>query len=142
MSHNVTENPIDGELSPIQIQVLGYLLEGMTVTTAAACAKVTRENVHRWKSKDRIFIAALNAGKRDLQEALNIRLYALAHRAVEQVERNFGSGITGDDRSYQVLKDMGLLNGKPPGTGCMIKKKSKVMGNASPPLSSKNEDEV
>lgn len=114
MSQNSTKNCLEHELNPKQIEVLELLLKGMTITDAAKATEVARETVHRWKSTNRYFISALNEGKRELREIMNVRLFKLAHCAVEQVEKKVSDPYLGDEMSYQILKDMGFLNGKQP----------------------------
>lgn len=97
----------DRTLSPTQDLALAALVEGATVTDAAAAAGVTRQTVHRWVAEDHVFAAELNRARAELRDAYRRRLYAVADEAIGAVEGAIGSG---DARvALTVLRDLGLL---------------------------------
>ena len=111
MQQTATEN----ELSPQQAKALTALLEGKTVTDAAAAASVDRTTLHRWLRHDAQFIAAYNGRRRDIQEEMQTKLRQLASKPIETVEQ---SVVAGDSRSaLAVLKGLGLLSGCLPTIG-------------------------
>jgi hypothetical protein len=71
---------------------------------------VDRTTVHRWLKDAYAFQAALNRGRRDLQEAMQARLLAQAEKAADAVERSIteGDGKT----ALALLKGLGLLSGE------------------------------
>jgi hypothetical protein len=83
MQRNATH---DDALSPAQEKALTALLAGKSVTDSAAAAEVDRTTVHRWLKDAYAFQAALNRGRRDLQEAMQARLLVLAEKAADAVE--------------------------------------------------------
>jgi hypothetical protein len=78
--------------SPSQEKALAALLAGRSVTDAAAAAEVNRSTVHHWMKVDFAFQAALNRGRRELREAIEARLMALAEKATECVEWAMAEG--------------------------------------------------
>jgi hypothetical protein len=118
MSQNATRNQNKSRLSPVQVKVLGKLLQGATISAAAKDVGISRETVHRWMRRDWNFIASLNQRKRNLLEALDIRLLKIANLASRKIEDSFLPGnFTSKDFAMDLLKNMGLLNGKPPVIG-------------------------
>lgn len=57
------------ELSPQQVEALGLLLSGKTITETAAAIDVSRETVSRWRHNDPAFQAVYNEGLRSAWEA-------------------------------------------------------------------------
>ena len=113
MRQNAT--PGEATLTPAQEKALAALLAGKSVTDAAATAEVDRTTVHRWLKDDFAFQAALNRGRRDLRDAMQSRLMALAERAADVVERAITDG---DGRTaLALLKVLGLLSGEAPKIG-------------------------
>jgi hypothetical protein len=102
-------------LTPAQERALAALLTGKTVTAAADDAQVDRTTVHRWLKDDFVFQAALNRGRRDLYEALRVRLMTLADKAVECLERSLAEGD--GKTALEVLKGLGMLPGKAQNVG-------------------------
>jgi hypothetical protein len=99
------------ELTPAQDQALAALLGGKCVTEAATIAGVDRVTVHRWL-KDWSFKAAFNRRRRELQEAMEARLMALANKAADCVDQSLA---TGDAKTgLALLKGLGLLTGRRP----------------------------
>lgn len=58
----MTQNASEG-LTARQLQAVGLLMTGMTVTAVAAQVWVSREAVYRWHRKDWEFAAAMYRGK-------------------------------------------------------------------------------
>lgn len=81
------------ELSPTQIAALDALLSGKTATDAAIAAGIGRRTLYDWLRKDFHFQAALNAGRKDLRQAIAHRLEGLANDATECV----GKAVRGGD---------------------------------------------
>ena len=71
--------------TPAQELAIAALIAGSTVTEAAARAGVNRETVSRWRTDDVVFIAALNAGRAELRDAVRAGLHALAREALGTV---------------------------------------------------------
>ncbi len=115
MPQNATEKGEGETLTPQQITALQQLLAGETVSAAAKAVGVDRTTVHRWAREDFGFQAALNRGKRELAHAVQARLLAIAHKAVQTVERAVDEGSL--IASLAVLKGMGALSGMPVTTG-------------------------
>ena len=105
----------DPSLNAQQLRAVQHLVAGDTVTRTADAAGVARETVHRWCREDWGFQAAVNAARRDLRDAVERRLVAVAEKAV----RNVGEAVErGDLRaSIAVLKGLGALGGTLPGIG-------------------------
>lgn len=91
MSPNV---PPDGspDLSPAQERAIEILVAGKPATVAAKEAGVDRRTLHRWRTDDPRFIAALNARRMELREAGRARLLGLINKAVEVVENRLYNG--------------------------------------------------
>ncbi len=98
-------------LSDGQERALASLLAGKTVTTAAADAGIDRTTLHRWLKSDFAFQASLNRGRRELRDAMQARLLALAEKAGGVVETALNEG----DRktAMDILRGLGLLTGEP-----------------------------
>jgi hypothetical protein len=95
------------ELTPAQLLALEALLAGRTVTDAAVAASVARQTVHRWLADDVAFAAELNARRLELRDAAQGRLFTMAQRAAEAVEKAITAG---DLRvSLTLLEKLGLL---------------------------------
>jgi DNA-binding phage protein len=112
MSHTLLHNATFGEdLSPAQQQALAALLAGRTVTAAATAAGVNRTTVYRWlRDPDRPgFRRALERGRRELRQAMEARLLALASKAADCLE---GALTDGDGKAaLALLKGLGFLSG-------------------------------
>lgn len=108
-SDTVPHNATDPDaLSTTQERALAALLAGMSVTDAAAAARVDRTTLHRWLKDDYGFQAELNRERRLHREAMQARLTALAARAVQNVEASVAAG---DCRtSLAVLRAVGVLS--------------------------------
>ena len=73
------------EFSPAQIAAMEALLAGKTATDAAAGAGVNRRTLYNWLKTDFRFQAAVNRGRRELQQAVACRIGQLAADAAECV---------------------------------------------------------
>ncbi len=80
------------ELTIQQIAALDALLNGSSVTDAAAAAGVDRSSVHNWLRKNFAFQAALNRGRKDMRQAIVHRLERLANNATECVDKAVREG--------------------------------------------------
>jgi hypothetical protein len=107
MRQNAT--PKGGALAPNQENALAALLAGKSVTDAAAVAEVDRTTLHRWLKEDFQFQAAWNRGRRDLRQAMEAQLMAMAEKAAKAVASaiDAGDGKT----ALALLKGLGLLSG-------------------------------
>src|SRR5262245_2091881 len=72
-------------LAAAQTAALDALLAGQTVTAAAAAAGVDRSTLHRWLRSDHAFVAALNAARRQMHDAMQVKLFTLAEKATDCV---------------------------------------------------------
>ncbi len=112
MPHNTSP---EVELTASQLAAVAQLAQGATVIRAAEAAGVCRETVHRWSRENLDFRAALNGARRELQDALNRRLLAVAERAMTNVAEAVEHG---DLRaSLSVLKGLGVFGGHLPNVG-------------------------
>lgn len=112
MPHNTSR---DAELSPLQLVAVEQLALGATVVQAAEAARVGRETVHRWSRENLIFQAAVNGARRELQDAINRRLLAVAERAMTNVAEAVEQGNL--SASLSVLKGLGVFGGQLPAVG-------------------------
>lgn len=95
-------------LSPTQELAVAALVEGHSVTDAAAVAGVTRQTVHRWLAGDFFFRAELNRQRQEIRDAYRDRLHQLAGVAIGTVEEAVGKG---DARvALALLRDLGVLS--------------------------------
>jgi len=112
MSHTLPHHATSSEnLSPAQQNALAALLAGQTVTAAAKPAEVDRTTVYRWfRDRDKPgFRAALERGQREMRQAMEARLLALASKAAACLE---GAIAQGDGKAaLALLKGLGLLPG-------------------------------
>ncbi len=108
MSATKLERP-EVSLPPAQLQVLGHLLAGETVTAAAGAGGVDRSTVHRWLKVDFAFQAALNQGKRELRDAAQSLLNKSATKAAETVAHAVDQGDL--KAALVLLKGLGILSG-------------------------------
>ena len=112
MPHNTSR---DAELSPSQLVAVEQLAVGATVIRAAEAAGVGRETVHRWSRENLAFQAAVNGARRELQDAVNRRLLAVAERAMTNVAEAVEHGNL--SASLSVLKGLGVFGGGLPTVG-------------------------
>ena len=107
MRQNATESDDSTVLSRQQIEAVELLLRGVTVTAAADEIGVSRSTVHRWMSDNSTFIATLNAGKKDLRDSCEARLFSLADSAIDSLSTAMEEG---DGRlALALLKELGLV---------------------------------
>jgi hypothetical protein len=95
------------DLSPPQIAALEALLAGSNVTDAAAAAGVDRSTLHNWLRKHFVFQAALNAGRKNLRQAIAHRLERLANDATECVGKAVREGDV--KAALEIVKRMDVL---------------------------------
>ena len=89
--------------------MLAALLTGETITAVAGAVGVARQTVHRWLTSDPAFIAAHNAGRRELANAHAVRLLTLCGHALDVVG---GALEAGDVRAaLAVLEGAGMFAG-------------------------------
>jgi hypothetical protein len=79
--------------TPAREPAIAALSAGSTVTEAAARAGVNRVTVSRWRTDDVVFIAALNAGRAELRDAVRARLHALGTVREILTDRNSPSAV-------------------------------------------------
>ncbi len=101
-------------LSPVQENAIAGLLAGKTITDAAAEAGVDRATVHRWLRDCFAFQAAINAGRREMRDAVCGRLERLAAKAADCLERAIDGGDV--KAALEIVKGMGILAPNPIGS--------------------------
>jgi hypothetical protein len=94
-------------VSPSQLIALECLLAGQNMIDSALAAGVDRSTLHRWLRNDFNFQAALNRGRRDLQENFSHRLDRLNIDAAACVGRAVHEGDV--KAALEVLKRLGTL---------------------------------
>ncbi len=99
------------KLSASQIRAVEALLHGQTMTAAAKSAGISRETLHRWQRENFAFQAIYNEGRRELLNAIQSRLLALADKATETVTEAIEQGDT--KAALALLKGLGMLPGSP-----------------------------
>jgi len=77
--------PSEQELSPQQVEALGLLLSGHTITHTAAALGVARETVSRWRHSDPGFEAAYNEGLLSQWEASHKKLIDTQAKAIDKL---------------------------------------------------------
>jgi len=113
MSDTVPQNATSGEgLSLAQEKAVAVLLAGQTVTAAAKAAEVDRTTIYRWLRDpyDSAFRVALDRGRRELRQAMEARLLALASKAADCLEEVLAEGD--GKAALALLKGLGLLGGQ------------------------------
>ena len=73
------------ELEPQQVEAVGLLLSGRTITETAAALGVARETVSRWRHTDAAFEALYNEGLRSTWEAGRVRLEEARGKAIARL---------------------------------------------------------
>ena len=102
MRRNATEI----QLRPKQRRILTSLLNGESVTNAAAQNQVSRATIHRWLN-EAAFRTAFDRGIQEIKDTAGNQLLALADSAVAVVATSLANG---DPRtSLALLKGIGLL---------------------------------
>ncbi len=92
-------SPAMPPLTPIQLQVLKLLLEGNTVTAAAAQSEIHRTTIHHWCRTKPEFVHALDAARCNRQAILHDEMDRLAASAVTVLEQTLA-----DDSAPQALR--------------------------------------
>ena len=116
MPQNATPNHEREVLTPEQINALERLLVGETVTATAKAVGIDRSTLHRWLRKDFEFQAAFNRRKREIAEAVQVRLLSVADKAAAVVGNAVEHGNL--NAALAVLRGMGGLSGTPVSAGC------------------------
>jgi hypothetical protein len=112
VSNTIPQNTTSSEgLSPTQEKALAALLAGQTVTAAAKAADVDRTTVYRWlrHPDSHRFQDAFQRGRRELRQATEARLLALASKATDCLEIALSQGD--GKAALALLKGLGLLPG-------------------------------
>ena len=73
------------ELEPQQLEAVGLLLSGKTITETAAALGVARETVSRWRHGNAEFEAVYNEGLRSAWEAGRVRLEEARGKAIARL---------------------------------------------------------
>src|SRR4051812_27860912 len=95
------------EVTVEQERAIVLLGSGKTVTAAAEETGVGRRTLHRWMREDPVFIAALNAWRRELRDSTRSQLLGVAPEAVEAVREQVRRG---DGRlGLRLLKELKML---------------------------------
>lgn len=98
MKQDTQRNSTKSTLTPKQVQVIGSLASGATVTDAAKEADIGRTSVYLWMKTDDLFAAELNRSRQEYADAVNSQLRGLAAEAVKTVREM----LTGADVSPAV----------------------------------------
>jgi len=98
------------DLSPPQAAALELLAAGKNDTETANEVGVTRQTVNTWRHHDPVFIAALNARRRELWGDVQDRLRSLALRAVDTLDGAL-DGPQGVPAAVHILKAVGVYGG-------------------------------
>lgn len=93
------------ELSPQQVEALGLLLSGKTITDTAAALGVARETVSRWRHDDPGFQAVYNEGLRSTWEAGRTRIEEARGKAIARLVEL----MEGDDPAVALKAAMALV---------------------------------
>jgi hypothetical protein len=112
MSNTIPQNAtfVEG-LSVGQQKALAALLAGKSMTDAAKAGDVDRTTIYRWLRDPNKpeFRNALATGRREMRQAVEAQLLALANKAADCLE---GALAQGDAKSaFALLKGLGLLPG-------------------------------
>jgi hypothetical protein len=75
------------KLTEQQRQVIEFLLDGKTPTEIASDIDVSVESVKKWLTADALFVATLNARRREQWDADSERLRGLAGKAVDALDQ-------------------------------------------------------
>lgn len=87
MSAKMQQNPKNSHaLSPIQIQALDLLLQGLTITDTARQLNINRCTIHEWSRTNHSFIAAFHAARQRHQHDVLDRYHSLAAPALQLLE--------------------------------------------------------
>jgi len=104
------------KLNGKQDQVITLLLAGKTQKDAAAEVDVAEETVSRWMKGDAVFVATLNARRRELWGANAQRLRSLAGKAIKTLEGLLESENEAMQlrAASEILKAVSLASVEPP----------------------------
>jgi hypothetical protein len=94
-------------LTVAQETAVAALLAGRTITDAAADAGVDRATLYRWQNENFAFMAAVNAGRRELRKSVHTRLERLAEKAAGCVEKAIDGGDV--KTALEILKGLQVL---------------------------------
>jgi len=93
------------ELTPQQVEAVGLLLSGKTITETAAALDVSRETVSRWRHTDPTFEAVYNEGLRSTWEAGRTRIEEARGKAIARLVEL----MEGDDLAVALKAAMALV---------------------------------
>lgn len=79
------------QLSQLQMNAIGFIMEGKSDRAAAEAVGVARQTIWEWRNRDIIFIAALNKARIEMWGEARERLKSLTGQAVDVLERQLGS---------------------------------------------------
>ena len=105
----LTTVPVEetSDLVPAQTAALDALLSGKSATAAAAVAGIGRRTLYNWLKTDFHFQAALNRGRREMQQAVGYRVEQIAADAAECVAQAVRNGNV--KAAMDILKGLKLL---------------------------------
>jgi hypothetical protein len=104
MARSTSKAP-DYELTAQQVEALGLLLSGKTITETAAALDVARETVSRWRNSTSAFVAAYNEGLRSTWEAGHVRLEEARGKALAKLVEL----VEGDDPAVALKAAIALI---------------------------------
>lgn len=93
------------ELTPQQVEAVGLLLSGKTITETAAAIDVSRETVSRWRHSDPAFQAVYNEGLLSAWEASHTRIEEARGKAIARLVEL----TEGDDPALALKAAMALV---------------------------------
>jgi hypothetical protein len=95
-------------LSAQQRVAIAALASGQSITASAQTAGVSGATIYRWRTKDPVFIAAVNAWRNQAHDAVRDRLVAMADQAAMTI---LGAMRKGDAKmAMALLKGLGSLS--------------------------------
>lgn len=87
MSATTQQTPTQSNtLSPVQVQALDLLLQGLTITEAARQLNINRCTIHEWSRNHSAFISAFHAARQRHQADVLDRFHTLAAPALQLLE--------------------------------------------------------
>lgn len=97
-------------LSIVQENAIDLLIHGKTDGDTALAVGVTRQTVNEWRNHNPVFIAEMNARRKEIYGAHGERLRALVPKAIDALEKTFEYGDPKEriTAAVHILKAAGL----------------------------------